>query len=447
MPRRTLRGSTSPKREPLRDLIASIDLPALVERYAGPGKATMGGARHKFACPHPDHADNSPSFTVYLGRDEVWRCSCISQCGKVGDALDFVQWVTGCEASEGVKHLREFRAGTASSLEASNSWASKKKHAIASATSVQNAPGGTDTAPEYTAEDDPEALKAYLASRGWPGEVAEAFGLQVVRDTYGTKRILHPFTAPEAGEWVQASWQARRLDKSESLRWVGPSGSALPLYNLRDLAAPGLKAVVVCEGPADTVTAWLALRDLPEVGAVGVAGANGWRAEFAPYFEGLAVVIAGDNDKAGETFTATVARDLHRVASLIVAACPSEGVSDLTDMAKAHGIAEVRRLLTEALPVEVPDELPARTEGEFVAMITRLFPGAYVACPVCASPTSRQYCPRCEALTTPPNSDKRKAKPREWSRCNACGFHALGVHRKRCYVCTGTFERIEAVAS
>jgi hypothetical protein len=380
---------------------------------------------------------------VYLGRDEVWRCSCLSQCGKVGDALAFVQWVTGCDAREGVKMLREFRNG----LEASNSWQVPEKRALGSATSVQNSSGGTDTAPDYTVTDDREALNAYLASRGWPGEVAEAFGLQVVRDAFGVKRVLHPFTALESGEWVQVSWQARRLDKRESYRWVGPQGSALPLYNLQALASPDLKAVVVCEGPADTVTAWLALRDLPEVGAVGVAGANGWRPEFVPYFEGLAVVIAGDNDEGGETFTATVHRALHRTASLIVAACPSEGVSDLTDMAKAYGLAEVRRLLTEALPVAVPEVMPAHTEAEFVAMITHLFPGAHVTCPVCASPTSRQYCPKCEALTAPPKSDKRKVKPREWARCNACNFHALGVHRKRCYVCPGTFERIEAVAS
>jgi hypothetical protein len=439
--RRTLRGPTSPTREPLGDLIASIDLPALVEHYAGEGRATMGGARWKFACPHPDHADNKPSFTVYLGRDDKWRCGCFSQCGEVGDALEFVKWVTGCSTGEAAKRLREFRAGDASGIEVS------EKRAPRCDMSAANVPGGTDTAPTYTVTDDTGALRGYLAGRGWPDEVAEAFGLKVVLDTYRVKRVLHPFEVLEAGQWVQASWQARRLDGDRSPKWIGPNGSALPLYNLRALDKPDLKAVVICEGPADTVTAWLALRDLPEVGAVGVAGAQGWRTEFAPYFEGLAVVIAGDNDTAGETFTTKVARGLRGVASLIVAACPSEGVSDLTDMAKVHGLDEVRRLLTEALPVEVPTELPAHTSAEKVALIMRHFPGAYVVCPVCSSPTSRRYCERCEALTMPPKSDKRKAKPREWARCNSCNFHALGVHRKRCYVCNGTFERIEAVAS
>jgi len=416
-----IRGSLPP----LKDLIAGIDLPALVAHYAGPGKHSAGN--WQFHCPHSAHADSKPSFSVFTGRDGVWRCHCLSQCGHVGDALDFLQWLHGCETGEAVKRLREW-AGQPAPLPHHP----KAKSKQAKATIAVQDPG-------YAVVNDPAAMSGYLASRSWPTEVVQAFGLQVVRlnraSEAATLRVLHPFTEYRAGEWRETSWQARRLDNAEGTRWLGPRGASLPLYNLRALDTEALSAAVICEGPADTVSAWLATRDIAGLAVVGVAGSQAWRREWRDYFAGLAVVIAGDNDAAGEAFTLKVATDLRGVASTLIAACPPAGVSDLTDMAKAHGLDAVRRLLTEVLPIEVPAITPTATPpldawAAQWALLTEHFTNAFTVCKVCAAPTPHAYCKKCSALTRRDNG-----KPVHWAKCDNCGEHTVGGHGSKCRIC------------
>jgi hypothetical protein len=410
---------------PLKDLVAGIDLPALVAHYAGPGKHS--GGKYLFQCPNPSHADSKPSFSVFTGRGGAWRCHCLSQCGHIGDALDFMRWQHGCETGEAVKRLREW-----ANLPAPLPYLPKAKSKQAKASIDVQDPG-------YSVVNDAAAMAAYLASREWPTEVVEAFGLQVVRlnrpSESKTLRVLHPFTEYRAGEWRATSWQARRLDNAEEVRWLGPRNASLPLYNLRALDTETLSAVVVCEGPADTVTAWLATRGIEGLAVVGVAGAQAWRREWRDYFAGVAVVIAGDNDPAGEAFTLKVANDLRGIAGTLIAACPPEGVSDLTDMAKAHGLDAVRTLLTEALPIEVPAITPTTTApgDEWAAqwaLLTAHFPTAFTVCKVCATPTPHAYCDKCSALTR-----RESSKPLRWAKCDHCGEHTVGGHGSKCRVC------------
>jgi len=412
---------------PLRDFIAGIDLPQLVEHYTGPGKHS--GGNYLFSCPNPDHYDAHASFSVFMGKAGAWRCHCLSQCGHVGDALDFVAWQLRCDKSAALRELRTW-AGQPNPLPYSAPAKKVSKHA---------APQKTD--PGYTAIDDVAAMSDYLASRQWPAEVVEAFGLRIVRLNRATERdtvrVLHPFNEYREGEWCATSWQARRLDNVSELRWLGPLGASLPLYNLRALDAEALTAAIICEGPADTVTAWLAVRDVPGVAVVGVPGSQAWRSEWAAYFNGLAVVIAGDGDKAGATFTTKVATHLRAGAALLVAACPPEGVNDLTDMAKAHGLQAVRQLLTKALPMQVPDFVPTATPpgdtwAQQWALITSHFTNAVTVCRVCSTPTPHTYCDKCSALTKGVHG-----KQVHWSQCDTCHEHSLAGHGKKCPRCGG----------
>jgi hypothetical protein len=413
----------------LRDFIATIDLPALVTKYAGEGKHVAG--KWLFTCPNPHHPDGKPSFSVFQGRDNLWRCGCLSACGHIGDALDFVQWVEHCDKSHGVAALRAFTGDHFTPTP------QPKKAKKATPVPV---PAGT----EYEPAHDDAALAAYLQARQWPTEVVEAFGLQVVRDDRGTVRVLHPFVTYEGGQWVPTTWQARRVDSSRFIPWRTQRGATMPLYNVRALDSPHLRAVVVCEGPADTVTAWLALRGLDFVGAVGVAGAQAWKPDFAAYFEGLAVVIAGDNDPAGEAFTYKVARDLQGVAGQLIAACPPHGVKDLGELHKAHGLEEVRRLLTSALPFTVaPLEVTgdeSTEEGRELAAVLRIFAGSFTVCQVCAKPShGLAYCTAC--ATAARVGGRSKDKPAKWVACDSCGEYALDRHRRKCSraQCGGTF--------
>jgi hypothetical protein len=409
---------------PLKDLIDGIDLPALVATYAGPGKHS--GGSWLYQCPNPGHPDASPSFSVFKGRNGQWLCGCLSQCGHVGNAFDFMQWLHKCDNAETVRRLRSFTGQAAPLPHRPAKNAASKQHV---------APKPKRPDPGFTVVNDAGALSAYLASRQWPAEVAEAFGLQVVRLNrhfeQDTLRVLHPFFEHKAGEWRATSWQARRLDNANAQKWLAPLGAALPLYNLRALDPAELTSAVVCEGPADTVTAWLATRDIDGLAVVGVPGSQAWRTEWAAYFEGLAVVIAGDNDKAGATFTAKVAGDLRASAALLVSACPPEGVNDLTDMAKVHGLGAVRELLTKALPVRVPRVAAAATPpGDELTAVLALFTGAFTVCRVCLAPTPNAYCRNCTRLAR-----LDTGKPVQWAECDHCREPALGGHGKKCRRC------------
>jgi hypothetical protein len=418
---------------PLRDFIAGIHLPQLVEHYAGPGKHS--GGKYLFSCPNPDHYDAHASFSVFMGKGGAWRCHCLSQCGHVGDALDFMAWQLRCDKSEALRELRKW-AGQPNPLPHSPT----AKKATAKVATQETDPG-------YTALDDVAAMADYLASRQWPAEVVEAFGLRIVRlnraSERDTVRVLHPFIDYRSGEWCATSWQARRLDNVEASRWLGPRGASLPLYNVRALDAEALSAAIVCEGPADTVTAWLAVRDVPGIAVVGVPGSQAWRSEWAAYFTGLAVVIAGDGDNAGAAFTSKVARDLRAGASVLVAACPPEGVNDLTDMAKVHGLQAVRQLLTKALPVQVPDFAPTTTPpgdewAQQWAVITSHFTNAVTVCRVCMTPTPHTYCDKCSALTK-----NAHGKAMHWAQCDNCGEHSLAGHGRKCLTCGGSRVKVE----
>ena len=406
---------------PLRDLVASVDLSALVESYAGAGK--HAGSRALFRCPNPAHEDNSPSFSVFTGRNGVQQCGCLSQCGHIGDALNFVKWLNNCDTKTAAQELRSF-AGAAP----------LPKHDYAP---TQSAPRKLRATQPSGLVDDAQAMGSYLASRGWSAEVAQLFGLQIMRDKFGVKRVRHPFHAWLDGQLVEAGWQARRLDNSKELRWLGEEETPLPLYNLPALEADNITHAVICEGAPDTITAALALATLPGWACVGVAGANGWREEFAQYFGGLAVVIAADNDKGGELLTAKVTKSLGGVASLIVAACPTS--NDLTDMAKVQSLEAVRELLT-GWHIEEKHAPQSDQSGAKVCLDTSVH--AFARCKVCAheAEPGARFCKSCARI------EQVSGKP--WRVCDTCNTFALMDKERRChitYACIGSF--VEAVAS
>lgn len=412
---------------PIRDLVASVDLSALVEKYAGPGK--RNGRGYLFQCPHPSHPDTSPSFSVFTGSNGVQQGHCLSQCGHIGDALKFVKWVRNCSTKEACDELRGF-AGVISP----RVFATESKPRKLRATK----PSGL--------VDDAKALSDYLASRGWPAEVAKTFGLQIMRDEFGTKRVRHPFYAWIDGTLTEAGWQARRLDNSQELRWLGAKDTPLPIYNLPALEADDITHAVICEGPADTITAALACSTLPGWACVGVAGAQSWRDEWAQLFAGLSVVIATDNDAAGEKLSARISASLGGVASLIVAACPT--ANDLGDMAKAQSIEAVRELLTgwnieekHAIGSDKSEE-----ENAFDALVQQLT-NAFTRCKVCMHEAEQgsHFCKSCASI--------EQVSGRPWRVCDTCNAFALVERERKCFIthkCTGSFVDalavVEAVA-
>ena len=333
------------KAEPLADLIARVDLPALVTRYSGPGRGS--GSSFTFQCPSPQHADRHPSFTV-TRKQGKWLAACWSACNWNGDALALVQWLEGCDVRTAADRLR-----AVNNEPALDTWTGPVRR-----TKPAPAPQVPTSLPTDTRIPSPEVcadmMARYLELRGWPEWVVHEFGLSVVLDDRGRVRVRHTFYAPIEGEPHKVvAWQ----DRGKEPKWIGAKGVPLPLYNLPALARD-LSAVVICEGPADTISAAVALRDYPALGAVGVAGVGGWRTEWVHLLEGLTVITVADNDDAAQKLRDNITKDLKHTPGRLVHVTPPDPVKDLTDWCTAVGFTTVGTYLNKLARVEPPADSP-----------------------------------------------------------------------------------------
>jgi DNA primase len=340
-------ATQSHSRDSLRDLIARVDLVALVERYTAPGRRT--GASFTFSCPNPAHPDTHPSFTVSTGRDGLQRWKCFSQCNAHGDALDLVKWLTGADTKEAARTLRDFlgdprRDYAPRQITRTNTTTRKQLTEITT-------PNTTQAATEF--------LSKYLTARKWPLEVVEEFGLCVVTDTRGEFRVRHSYFTPDRSRVL---WYQDRGKKQSRTKWLSPRGVPSTLYNLPSMTQEKLEVVVLCEGPADTITAACALRGVERVAVLGVPGASAWKHNYHALLEECRVVIATDNDTAGNHLAEVIAFDVANTTRLTL-----DTGKDLTDTAHTYGLDSVRSLLLTAAQLNT-------TEAEEIALLLQAFP-------------------------------------------------------------------------
>ena len=52
----------------------------------------------------PLHNERTPSFTLFAGKDGIWRFQCFG-CGEHGDVIDFIEKVKGVSTAEAIKIL------------------------------------------------------------------------------------------------------------------------------------------------------------------------------------------------------------------------------------------------------------------------------------------------------------------------------------------------------
>lgn len=341
--------------ESLSDLVARVDLVALVSTYAGSSRTT--GSRTTFHCPHPGHIDRHPSFVVSVTRNgrQVWRC--FSQCDRHGDALELVKWLDDSDTATAAARLRSFLGDpTSTTQQPPQRMTARPMHSA-------------DLSQQCSPIDNDQAswlLKKYADSRGWDMQTVKRFGLTVVRDAQKCMRIRHPFYAPNAeGEWVCAYWQDRGT-RDVLPKWLSPRGVSPVLFNLRSLESESVRAVVICEGAPDAITAAVALSDAPSIACVGVPGVSAWRPEWAPMFQSLRIVVAADPDDAGHRLEDAVRRTIPKPITLV-----HLKHGDLTDTAKAVGISELRKLLMTACATSQPHD-----DREGIDLLRAYFPDA-----------------------------------------------------------------------
>ncbi len=146
--------------------------------------------------------------------------------------------------------------------------------------------------------------------------------------------------------YLPKDFRPQHLDSKGSWR-AGLNGTRRLPYGADRLARLKGAMIYLCEGEKDTETAW-------RIGLNATCcsgGANGWKAEFAAFFDGNYVVILPHNDDAGRTFAATAAAHLvgHALDLVILPLPGLEEKGDLTDFVEAGGTtADVLRLSQEA---------------------------------------------------------------------------------------------------
>lgn len=342
-------------------LVARVDLFALVARYSGPGK--YSGHSATYSCPNPAHFDAHPSFQVTTTKAGRQVARCFSQCDWHGDALDLVKWIENLDTKEAAQFLRRY-LGEPEAVTFSKKVSSTPRN---SAPSIP--PKYITKAAKPSAERGARFMERHLSWRMWPAEVVEEFALEVVLDSAEECRVRHPFFAyVNPGEWRLVYWQDRGTSKSPQ-KWLSPFGMSPALFNLKSLEADALEAVVICEGPADTISASVALKGCDRVAVIGVPGASAWRAEWAPFVQGLRVVVAADNDEAGKKLEEKIVASVGREVALLRL---HEDYKDISELYKSAGPEALRLLLLAALGEE--PEVEARSLEASIALLLEHFP-------------------------------------------------------------------------
>lgn len=83
-----------------------VSLPATA---AGFGVALQKDG-NEWVAVYPFHVEDTPSFTIFTGRDNIQRYHCFG-CGEHGDVLDFVEAIKGVDLKETVRLLNGGKAG------------------------------------------------------------------------------------------------------------------------------------------------------------------------------------------------------------------------------------------------------------------------------------------------------------------------------------------------
>ena len=347
------------RREELHELIARVDLPRLVERYSPLVRRT--GSTWLYRCPSPDHDDRSPSFTVTIHRSREFA-RCWSRCGWSGDALDLVEWMERLDTSDAIRWLRDYLGDCPRPV---TPRIPERPRRDAPDLSTME----TRTPPEHVAS---VSLDRYLDRRGVPESerpsIVQRFSLSTVLDSRGEIRIRHPYLVPDATGGARVGWWQDRALGASPIRWLSPPGTTSIPYNLPALESSEIRAVVVCEGPGDTITATRALGDDPEVVAIGLPGASSWKQIYEGLVRGLHVLIATDPDEAGE-------RLAERITSTVPSARRVElETLDITDLALEEGIGAGRERIIGAIPsnrVELSDR-------ELIEHVLAMFTGSTI---------------------------------------------------------------------
>lgn len=326
------------------------------------------------ACPA--HDDSRPSLRLWRGEDGKVRITCRSGC-RTEEVIRAARlsWsdlfdVTGPGATVSAERPQLVPARLVAGLAA---YADRAAGALA------------DTAGTWTTR-----ARDYLADRfGLDADAAGELGLGVDDGSAGESfpylsrqyRAHVRLTVPLVGfDGAVTGLQGRDLTGKCPARWVSlvnPRGHRWAQFGVFH-GQGGYGTVLVCEGPGDALTAVSCGYDAVAIRGASLAASPELVAELAEGLRGQLVILAGDNDRSGNGFSARLAEGLaeHGITAYVLD-IPHTG-DDLTGWRARdpRGFpAELHRAVKSARPVrqnadvqadERSAELAQRTGAEAV---------------------------------------------------------------------------------
>ena len=185
------------------------------------------------------------------------------------------------------------------------------------------------------------ATQAYLFSRGFTEQVAQGFGLGVVRNPIQGHEGYHgclalPYITPAGPVNFRFRCLRQHSCKEEGCpKYLGLAGQDTNLYNVLDLAKPG-DTICVTEGELDALT--LSMCGIP---AVAVPGATNWHKHFPRCLDDFSkILVLGDGDTAGSGLNKKLINDVRAIPVRL-----PKG-SDVNDYFRSHGAEGLRKLIS-----------------------------------------------------------------------------------------------------
>lgn len=279
------------------------------------------GREWQAICPLPGHAEKTPSWQIFAGKDGFERFHC-KGCGEFGDVIDFVQAVCGCGFREACETLEgQTPRPLAPKTNGNGAHALNPYEGYAVAQPPENAPllvPGVLTPPianpkrgrptRYT----PALVHPYLDANG------ELTGY-VLRVDIGEGRKITPAILWMTGPDGFVGWSHGSMPEPR------------PLYGLADIAATsGQVLVVEGEKCADAGNAALGGKILV---VSWCGGGKAWaKTDWAP-LAGRRVVLWPDNDPQGRQTMQALGGHLARSAAVVKIIDPDSTVKgwDIAD--------------------------------------------------------------------------------------------------------------------
>lgn len=336
-----------------------MDFSEILGRFSRVSTQPDGG----YLAQCPAHGDSRPSLRIWRGEDGKVRLTCRAGC-KTEDVI----------RAAGLRWTDLFDStGEGNTVPVEKPAIVSGRYTSALALYVQECTARLDA-------DDPwsERARAYVADRfGLDADTAIELGVGVDDTTAMPKfpylsrayKAYQRLTVPLYGfDGVPRGLQGRDLTGQCPGRWVSlrnPEGYRWAPYGVFR-GQGGYGVTLVTEGPGDALTAVSVGYDAVAVRGASLVASPELVAELAEGLRGTQVIAAGDNDRAGHSFTRRLAEGLAEHGIPVYALEIPEAGDDLTDWRARDPLAFPMRL-HRAVKAAKPVKTKADAEEEAVS--------------------------------------------------------------------------------